>query len=412
MRLVLVLVAATFPMHAQPSEALLDDLEDAARHSTFGLEAESRVAEVTRAGFPAIALRFALLAVTRNAGGMAYYKAMRVLAELDIQVAVPRAAESNDPLLAYRALTESVLDDRRLFLDLLKAAHGRGAYGLPSVHAAIRKWHGDEIFLEDMAATLVNGLPEDLGPEEAIYLFDALGEIGPASIDRALLRRAITTVAKAVVQPGFDLPEYRRPTVFRIHGQKIQTQTLSEAALLRALAFGAAVDEREFLTPVLKRLTWAPALKGMKFDELSEALRPVAGPVEAPGVPVTSPKVAQILAQARSGNLTETWTLLESLDDETRIDAIAKLYTDSLGWPKSVSQEDVARKYVSEIERLGSIDSGVVHRLRDSGELVRRLDEIAVRLGRDPAKWPDRLKSRSLLLRRFVYRVEQAASVR
>ena len=419
MRLALALTLASTLAHAQPAEALLDDLEDMAKSSTFGIEAELRVAELTRATYPAIARRFALAATRRNEGGLAYYKAMRILADLDLQTAITSATESNDPLLAYRALTESVMDDRMLFLDLLKSAHDQEAYGVPSVHAAIQKWRSDEIFIKDLSAALVNGLPEDLGPEEAIYLFEALREIGPESIDRKLLERAITAVARTMMQPGQNLPEYRKPTVFRIKGQMVTTQTLPEAALLRALAFVTALDDSDFLSPALKRLPWMPALLGLKLIDLQEALRPVetlAAPLPPPS-PRPHPQLEALLDQARQSAFEQSKTtmfgkLLEDVDDAARIEAIARLYDASLSWPKGVEREDVGRKYVSEIERLGRIDSPVGHRLRDSGDLVNRLDTVAAQLGRDPATWPARLKSRSLLLRRFVHRVEQSVGVR
>ena len=347
--------------------------------------------------------------MNHRAGGTPYYKAMRLLATLDPPAALAAAAESDEPLLAYRALTEYAIDkgDQQRFLDLLRAAHAEDAYQLLSVVPAIAKWGTDDRFISDLTAELVNGLPEDFGPVDAIYLFDLLPAIGFQRIDPVLLKRAITQTIGAVTRPGFNLPELRKPSTFQLRGQTVITRSLSEAALFRALAVGAVVDEAEFLTPVLKAITWAPLLKGMKAADLPTVLTAME---IAPKPVASNEQMDQLLARAREPGLDARQydainrlaaELLATLADSQRLNAIASLYTASLHWPAGEQQQDATRKYVSEIERLATFDNP----LRDT--LVERLDDIVSRLGRDPAKWPDRMKSRSLLLRYYVRRVER-----
>ena len=449
MRLALALAVAVLTARAQPPGYLLDDLADTAKWAIphFRLEANLRVAELTRLSDPVISRRFAAAAASSRQGGMAYYYAMRTFAGLDFDAAVAAAAESSDPMLAYRALTEQAfyVDDRERFLKLLEVAHGHDAYGLQSIYLALQRWSDDEIFVKDLTAQLVNGLPEDASPNDAIYLFEAFRAIGPESIDKALLRRAITAVSNAVLQPGFDLPELRQPTLFRIHGQTITTHSLSEAAFLRALAFSAAIDEKEFLSGVYKLVSWAPLLKGLQLEDLAEALRPLGSaprtfvppPVEdveeVPDLRITpfdealpiiralrlpKNKVRLLLELAQRPGLTDMECgrinhafggLLESLGDAARLDAMASLYATSLAWPRMEEQDEVTVMHAREIERLASINEPFAARIRDSGDLLIRLDDILARLGRVPAKWPEtRLRNRSLLLRHYVYEVEQA----
>jgi peroxiredoxin len=87
------------------------------------------------------------------------------------------------------------------------------------------------------------------------------------------------------------------------------------------------------------------------------------------------------------------------------------LYHTSLKWPAVPERDMVTALYVSEVQRVASLQSPFASRLRESKDLIRRLDSVVTRLGRVPSKWPACLRENSsLLVRHFLHEVEQASS--
>jgi hypothetical protein len=452
MRLAIIIaVTAAAASRAQAPGYLLNDLEAAAKRDIpyFAVEARLRIAELTRLSDVAVSRRFAESAAGTgvNLCGNACYYAMRTLAGLDIEAAL-EAADTNEWQQSYRALIEQAVynDDPTLLFQVLNQAHRQRHFVLPPIYEALAKWGEDDQFVRDLTRNLVNGFPAEPTPDDAIFLFGLFSAVGPPRIDADVIRRAVEQTLSAVTRPSFNVADpFPFQATFEVHVQIILTYSRAEAAFLTALAFGVAIDEKAYFNDTTRLARWASTLKGLTIENLAAEVKSLSGGEMRPtppgrGVPELVPDlrttpfdeamlaIAQVRTPAlrgpllgelaRRGGLTEVQytrlynsyrDLLPNLDEYNRLDAVAALYSASLAWPHIPEQERAVALYVSELQRLAVLNHRYGAGMRDSGDLVDRLDLIVKHLGRVPSKWPECVRDNpSLLLRHLVYEAEQA----
>jgi peroxiredoxin len=455
MRTIVAIAIFASTASAQAPGYLLGDLESAAQRDIpyLAVEARLRVAELTRASDARISRQFAEAAVRTGAipCGSACYYAMRTLAGINLELAEAALDEipfSSELEQACRALTEQAIlnEDPARFLAILSLARRRGVYILPTVSQALDHWAGDERFAQDLVRRLADNFPVHPTPDQTIFLFDLFRSVSPPAVEPRLIRKAVSRVLNSIETPEFNIPDpLPFETAFQVHGTLVTTYSRAEAAYLRALAFGVAIDENSYYNDSTKLVRWAPLLRGLTVDNLTTELKigesreigpstarpitpeplpdlrlvpfeeamPAVAAVEAP-----SSRLRLLFELARRGGLSEEQykqvlaiycDLLPSLDEPARVLAASGFYNLSQAWPNIAERDRVIATYANVLEQIAVSSTPFAGGLRDSGDLLNRLDGILNSIGRVPAQWPECVRAdRTLLLRHLVHEAEQA----